>query len=159
MKKIYALVPSEREKECINHLYSWTGSIPCTGLYKCSMCGHEKQNKKGKKNMKSISTPWGMSQTLKVKGGIVQVDTSSHGGIGLAPVLMKKIPDEIINSDFFNRWIMFQDGYFWFEEDCMASIPCYFFYDELKEDYWKWSKSDFLKDIQRYIPEFKGVKA
>jgi len=59
--------------------------------------------------MKSISTPWGMSQTLKVKGGIVQVDTSSHGGIGLKPVLMQKISDEIIKSDFFNRWIIFHD--------------------------------------------------
>jgi hypothetical protein len=36
--KVNALVPSEREKECINHHYYWTGSMPCTGVKRCYMC-------------------------------------------------------------------------------------------------------------------------
>ena len=41
-KKIFALVPSERTKEC-DHLgaVSWTGRIPCTGWLRCYVCGEE----------------------------------------------------------------------------------------------------------------------
>src|ERR1700687_1884328 len=34
-----ALIPSERAKECLEHWFSWTGKIPCTGQFKCTMCG------------------------------------------------------------------------------------------------------------------------
>lgn len=40
MKKIYALIPSEREKECTSHHMAWDGKMPCTGVYKCMMCGY-----------------------------------------------------------------------------------------------------------------------
>ena len=39
MKKRYALVASEREKECPHVHVPFTGSIPCTGPRVCSMCG------------------------------------------------------------------------------------------------------------------------
>lgn len=42
MKKIYALFPSEREKDCTHQgTVSWTGRIPCTGRLRCWMCGTE----------------------------------------------------------------------------------------------------------------------
>lgn len=40
-KKIYALLPSEREKTCNNHLVTYAGLIPCTGNRVCLMCGAE----------------------------------------------------------------------------------------------------------------------
>lgn len=41
MKKRYALIPEEREKECPHNWGHYTGSIPCTGRYICGMCGVE----------------------------------------------------------------------------------------------------------------------
>ena len=43
MKKIYALVSNEREKECVDHLWRYSGTIPCTGLVKCTVCGTTKE--------------------------------------------------------------------------------------------------------------------
>ena len=40
-KKIYALIHSEREKECTKHLPRWNGTIPCTGRFVCMLCGTE----------------------------------------------------------------------------------------------------------------------
>ena len=39
-KKIYALIPAEREQECY-HLagFAYTGRVPCTGLRVCHLCG------------------------------------------------------------------------------------------------------------------------
>lgn len=39
MKKIYALIPSERDKECTDHIFRFMGAIPCTGLKRCVLCG------------------------------------------------------------------------------------------------------------------------
>jgi len=38
-KKIYALIPAEREKECYNHSFTYTGKMPCTGNEQCMYCG------------------------------------------------------------------------------------------------------------------------
>ena len=38
-KKRWALIPSEREKECTKHLAAWTGEIPLTGQFVCRLCG------------------------------------------------------------------------------------------------------------------------
>ncbi len=38
-KKIFALVPSEREKECDHRQAAYSGRIPCTGPIICAMCG------------------------------------------------------------------------------------------------------------------------
>jgi hypothetical protein len=27
------------EIECENHTYSWSGKMPCTGIYRCVFCG------------------------------------------------------------------------------------------------------------------------
>jgi hypothetical protein len=27
------------EIECENHTYSWSGKMPCTGVYRCVFCG------------------------------------------------------------------------------------------------------------------------
>ncbi len=40
-KKRFALFPEEREKECTQHLASWTGKMPCTGRYMCHLCGED----------------------------------------------------------------------------------------------------------------------
>ncbi len=42
MKKICALYPAERKKECNHdgHL-AWTGRMPMTGTLRCGMCGVE----------------------------------------------------------------------------------------------------------------------
>lgn len=47
MKKIYALISSEREKECTEHFFYYAGRMPCTGKYRCMLCGEVK--KEGKK--------------------------------------------------------------------------------------------------------------
>ena len=39
MKKQFALLASEREKECTHEHMAWTGSIPNTGKWACKMCG------------------------------------------------------------------------------------------------------------------------
>lgn len=41
-KKVNALVPSERLKECITHHWAYSGSVPCTGLIKCTLCNSVK---------------------------------------------------------------------------------------------------------------------
>ncbi len=42
MKKINALNPAEREKECTHEAgFRWTGKMPCTGTLRCFMCGTE----------------------------------------------------------------------------------------------------------------------
>jgi hypothetical protein len=38
-KKISSLIPSEREKECTQHNFAYTGKIPNTGPIRCTMCG------------------------------------------------------------------------------------------------------------------------
>ena len=40
MKKVYALFPAERERECDHPMgFPYTGRIPCTGPRVCSLCG------------------------------------------------------------------------------------------------------------------------
>ena len=39
MNKRFALIPSERERECTHEWLHFRGSIPCTGPRVCSMCG------------------------------------------------------------------------------------------------------------------------
>ena len=39
-KKVYALVPAEREKECDHPAgFAYTGRVPCTGPRVCYLCG------------------------------------------------------------------------------------------------------------------------
>jgi hypothetical protein len=38
-KKVFALAPSEREKECEHEHAPYSGVIPCTGPRVCTMCG------------------------------------------------------------------------------------------------------------------------
>lgn len=33
----------ERAKVCEPHRYAWTGTIPCTGIQRCTICGHRKE--------------------------------------------------------------------------------------------------------------------
>lgn len=40
-KKKYALDPAEREKDCPHTHGAWSGRVPNTGTFKCSMCGTE----------------------------------------------------------------------------------------------------------------------
>ena len=45
MKQIYALVPSEREKECKHTSgFPYRGRMPCTGVQRCYMCGMLKED-------------------------------------------------------------------------------------------------------------------
>ena len=44
-KKIFALVLSEREKECTHEAgFYYTGKMPCTGPKKCYMCGTREED-------------------------------------------------------------------------------------------------------------------
>jgi len=38
MKKVFALHPDVREEECTHEYGHWTGSMPCTGVFRCNMC-------------------------------------------------------------------------------------------------------------------------
>ena len=40
IKKRLALYPDVREEVCRHMHFSWSGSVPNTGLLKCSMCGY-----------------------------------------------------------------------------------------------------------------------
>lgn len=40
IKKRLALFPDVQEEVCEHKHFSWSGSIPNTGLLKCSMCGY-----------------------------------------------------------------------------------------------------------------------
>jgi uncharacterized protein YnzC (UPF0291/DUF896 family) len=43
-KRVNCLVASEREKECTEHHFSWTGKMPCTGLIRCMYCNTTKSD-------------------------------------------------------------------------------------------------------------------
>ena len=62
-KKIYALAPSEREKDCEVHYFTWTGLIPCTGRQVCHLCGYEKKEK-SKMDIESIKAQYRMLKRL-----------------------------------------------------------------------------------------------
>jgi hypothetical protein len=38
-----ALYPDERVKPCEHEHFYYHGSMPCTGRYACSMCGHTQE--------------------------------------------------------------------------------------------------------------------
>lgn len=44
-KKRYALVPSESEKVCTKHAWSYSGAMPCTGPILCTMCGTTRKDR------------------------------------------------------------------------------------------------------------------
>lgn len=48
--KKYALVPSERSKPCPHTHMPYTGTIPCTGVRRCTMCGATEAQIKGRRN-------------------------------------------------------------------------------------------------------------
>lgn len=39
-RKLVVLEGKVVEIECENHTYSWSGQMPCTGVYRCVFCGH-----------------------------------------------------------------------------------------------------------------------
>lgn len=39
-----------KETECTNHIYYWTGTIPCTGKYICMFCGKPNEELAEKKS-------------------------------------------------------------------------------------------------------------
>jgi len=46
MKKYYKYICWKgivEKIECIDHSYSWSGKIPCTGVYRCIYCGKIKK--------------------------------------------------------------------------------------------------------------------
>lgn len=68
-------------------------------------------------------TPWGSADiAVDVADGIAIVQTPSHGGVNLAPERNRAIPRPMRRSNG------------WYEEDCEAHIPHYYFADEFCED-------------------------
>jgi len=59
-KKIYALIPSERKKDCFPHHFRWTGKTPCTGDYRCYMCG------KTEEELEKEETKWPFQYALRL---------------------------------------------------------------------------------------------
>jgi len=47
-KRKYCLVPSEREKECYNHTFFFTGGTPGTGSEQCMYCGTKRRGYVGR---------------------------------------------------------------------------------------------------------------
>jgi hypothetical protein len=58
-KKVNALDPAEREKECTNHHFSYSGKMPNTGVLRCTMCGTRKDDIK--KSSVAADAPGGES--------------------------------------------------------------------------------------------------
>ncbi len=47
-----------REKDCRHRLMSWSGKMPCTGSYRCAMCGFDVDeifDRDGVKNLNSYA--------------------------------------------------------------------------------------------------------
>lgn len=64
--------------------------------------------------MSTLETPWGPAEHTKdIGGGILRVDTPSHGGYFVPPALNVLVPS-IWRESSFNKQAM--NG--WYEEDC-----------------------------------------
>ena len=63
-----------------------------------------------------MNTPWGMSDHVEnVGGGILRVDTPSHGGYFVPPELYASMPALLQGSNSYG-------GGTWFEQDCEWAI-------------------------------------
>jgi hypothetical protein len=61
--------------------------------------------------MKTVTTPWGVAQTVKeIAYGITDYSTASHGGIGLSPERWRELKAKL---PLFESWA----GENWLEED------------------------------------------
>lgn len=109
-------------------------------------------------------SPWGAIQhEEKFTRGVSQIYTASHGGMKVSKNLAEKYPllMEVIKKSGFS---FYQNGYYFFEEDCDFVFPaiifCDFVYEKkesmnfrkhypTKDDY----KKDLIKLAFNYMPE------
>ncbi len=45
MKRVNCLDPEQRQRECEEHAYRYTGRIPCTGPQTCMYCNKVKEDR------------------------------------------------------------------------------------------------------------------
>jgi len=75
----------------------------------------------GRREEKSMITPWGDSQTVHdIGNGVLSVSTASHGGLYVPDYLLSRIPEK--EQAYAERWSGSRN---WYEEDCAAAIPLY----------------------------------
>ena len=55
------MFPDMRDKDCHHKLMSWSGSMPCTGTYRCAMCGLSVDDIYAQEGVKNL-TSYGISQ-------------------------------------------------------------------------------------------------
>lgn len=53
--KRFHLIASERDKECGHDHVAWSGSIPCTGVVRCAMCGEQWRDMESAKSARSAA--------------------------------------------------------------------------------------------------------
>ena len=75
-----------------------------------------------------MNTPWGQSDSSeKISRGVMFYGTPSHGGVLVRPSRQAEIPAALLAVG-----IQTKAGV-WFEEDCHAAIPLYFFEEKTEE--------------------------
>lgn len=85
-------------------------------------------------------TPWGDTNfAIEVADGIAIVQTSSHGGVNLSAERNRAIPQPLRRSNG------------WYEEDCEAHIPHYYFADEFSSDGQYGSPADVQAEAAQQI--------
>lgn len=67
-----------------------------------------------------IYTPWGKADSVKpILNGVVSVSTPSHGGLR---VTHKAFNDLAMDKSYLDKVAIKDSKYYWFEEDCAASL-------------------------------------
>ena len=92
-----------------------------------------------------MNTPWGRADHLRtITTGVIEVSTPRHGGIAIAKGYAEKHLSEAAREK-----AIFQNSYYFFEEDCDWAIPMF----ELKELWEVYFKPSFKKDKEQYLLE------
>lgn len=73
-----------------------------------------------RRNTRPVHTPWGEADTIETLAeGVIQVSTSTHGGIGVDSEVANKRLSAPARAEAIR-----QGGRLWFEEDCDWAIVC-----------------------------------
>ena len=96
-------------------------------------------------------SPWGAVQhETKFARGLSKIYTASHGGIKVSKNLAEKYPllMEVITKSGFS---FYQNGYYYFEEDCDYVFPTIIFCDIIYEK----KDSTYFREMYPTIEYFK----
>lgn len=91
------------------------------------------------------STPWGHAQSqTQLAPGIWFCSTAGHGGIWLDPERRRQMPAGHRSRSFY-------------EEDCDAAIPLWWFREELRHQYAADRDPSLFEWLERWNPEFAAA--